>query len=179
MQFNQQVYQQCVSIVHNIVSQFVPKKTVKLGPKDPPFVTPVVKLLLKKRSRLRRCGHHDDADELSPRITANRADSLQKLSNATSKQLWTAVNKTRNSNKRDASSRLLRDPNIVNAYFAKIASKDGYDYRELDCFRRNDELHVYDLQMLTNVEVEGMLRHIKSTASGCHNIPAWLLRKFL
>ena len=128
MQFNQQVYQQCVSIVHNIVSQFVPKKTVKLGPKDPPFVTPVVKLLLKKRSRLRRRGHHDDADELSPRIkgmiTANRADSLQKLSNATSKQLWTAVNKTRNSNKRDASSRLLRDPNIVNAYFAKIAPKD-------------------------------------------------------
>ena len=43
-------------------------------------------------------------------------------------------------------------------------------------FRRNDELHVYDLQMLTNVEVEGMLRHIKSTASGCDNIPAWLLR---
>jgi len=180
MQFNQQVYQQCVSIVHNIVSQFVPKKTVKLGPKDPPFVTPVVKLLLKKRSRLRRRGRHDDADELSLRIkgmiTANRADSLQKLSNATSKQLWTAVNKTRNSNKRDASSRLLRDPNIVNAYFAKIAPKDGYDYRELDCFRRNNELHVYDLHMLTNVEVEGMLRYIKSTASGCDNIPAWLLR---
>jgi len=71
---------------------------------------------------------------------------------------------------------LLRDPNIVNAYFAKIAPKDGYDYRELYCFRRNNELHVYDLQMLTNVEVEGMLRHIKSTASGCDNIPAWLLR---
>jgi len=58
----------------------------------------------------------------------------------------------------------------------KIASKDGYDYRELDCFRRNDELHVYDPEMLTNVEVEGMLRHIKSTASGCDSIPAWLLR---
>jgi len=70
-------------------------------------------------------------------ITANRADSLQKLSNATSKQ--TAVNKTRNSNNRDASTRFLRDPDIVNAHFARIASKDGYDYRELDCFRRNDE----------------------------------------
>jgi len=67
-------------------------------------------------------------------ITANRADSLQKLSNATSKQLWKAVNKTRNSNKRDDSSRLLRDPDIVNAYFARIASKDGYDYRELAVF---------------------------------------------
>jgi len=103
MQFNdvEVVYQQLVSIVHNIVSQSVPTKTVKLGPKDPPFVTPVVKLLLKKRSRLCRRGCHNDADELSLRIkgmiTVNRADSLQKLSNATSKQLWTAVNKTRNS----------------------------------------------------------------------------------
>jgi len=30
--------------------------------------------------------------------------------------------------------------------------------------------------MLTNVEAEGMLRRIKSTASGCDSIPAWLLR---
>jgi len=30
--------------------------------------------------------------------------------------------------------------------------------------------------MLTNVKVEGMLRHIKSTASGCDSISAWLLR---
>ena len=45
MQFNdvEVVYQQFVSIVHNIVLQSVPTKTVKLGPKDAPFVTPIVK----------------------------------------------------------------------------------------------------------------------------------------
>ena len=49
-----------VDIVLHILSECVQAKTVVLGPKDPQYVTPLVKMLLKRRNRLRRQGRHDE-----------------------------------------------------------------------------------------------------------------------
>ena len=40
----------------------VPVKTVTIGPKDPEFITLLVKMLLRKRYRLRRKGRVDAAN---------------------------------------------------------------------------------------------------------------------
>ena len=47
-----------------MLSSSVPVKTVTIGPKDPEFVTPLVKMLLRKRYRLRRKGRVDAANVL-------------------------------------------------------------------------------------------------------------------
>ena len=42
--------------VHMLIAKTVPVKYVTIGPRDPPFVTPLLKTLLNKRRRLRKIG---------------------------------------------------------------------------------------------------------------------------
>jgi len=57
-----------VNSVHSIIEQSIPVRRVRLGHKDPAFVTPLIKVLLRRRSRLRRRGRIDEADTLAVRI---------------------------------------------------------------------------------------------------------------
>ena len=74
------IYLHFVDIVLHILSECVPAKTAVLGPKDPQYVTPLVKMLLKRRNRLRRQGRHDEANVVTQKInnliTTNRSSSL-------------------------------------------------------------------------------------------------------
>ena len=90
---------QFVDTVMFIVKQSVPIKNVTLGPRDPDYVTPLVKSLLTQRNRLRREGRIERADDIAQKINLLISQNIisqrfEKLSNATSKQLWDAVNKT-------------------------------------------------------------------------------------
>jgi len=67
---------------------------------------------------------------------------------------------------------LVHNPDTVNSFFAKVASKADYNPRELDQFVCGDD---GSYTPINNVQVEALLRNIKSTASGCDNLPAWLL----
>jgi hypothetical protein len=79
----------------NMISTAIPCKTVTMGPRDPPFMTPLVKDLLNTRRKLLRRGCLVEANSLALRINdiiANiRSQTFAKLTNATSKQLWDAV----------------------------------------------------------------------------------------
>lgn len=172
------LYSQFVTIVLNIVAQSIPTRSVSIGPKDPKFITPVIKLLLKRRNKLRRHGRLAEADEVAGRINAlisnNRSSAMSKLDQATPKQLWSSVNMVRNRSCSNNATSLLRDPNVVNNFFASVAHKNSYDKHELDgylCLPCNDFS-----QPVQNYEVEVMLRQVKLTAAGCDGIPAWLLR---
>jgi len=63
----------------------------------------------------------------------DRAHRLSKLNNATTKELWAAVNKVRNA-QQDNGLAILHNPDTVNNYFANIAFKENYDPRELESF---------------------------------------------
>ena len=54
--------------VHYFIDTCIPTKTVTLGPRDPDFVTPLVKSLLCKRRKLRRQGKDVEADALAAKI---------------------------------------------------------------------------------------------------------------
>jgi len=75
-----------------------------------------------------------------------------------------------------SSTDLLRDQDVVDSHFAKIAFKKFIwpDHTELDGFRR--ECNSENFDPLSNIEVEALLRNIKMSAAGCDRIPAWLLR---
>jgi len=76
----------------------IPTKTVTLGPRDPDFVTPLVKSLLCKRRKLRRQGKDVEADALAAKINRlicdYRKTRLSHLSEAGPKELWEAVRAT-------------------------------------------------------------------------------------
>jgi len=83
------LYSQFVDIIFDVVSRSVSSKTVVLGPKDPEYITPLIKSLLKQRNRLRRRGQPDKADVVAQKINTlisnDRAHRLSKLNTATSK----------------------------------------------------------------------------------------------
>jgi len=67
----EQMYDAFVNIVLRIVhAKCIPTKTIVLGPKDPEFITPLVKVLLKQRYRLRRQGLTSRANIIAQKINA-------------------------------------------------------------------------------------------------------------
>jgi len=84
------------------------------------------------------------AQKINDIICENRSTSLRKLDKATTKQMWAAVKKTRTGNDTYRNSTLLQNPNAVNRHFAKIASKNIYDHKELDIYRHTWEYCDFD-----------------------------------
>jgi hypothetical protein len=116
------MYIKFLEVVKSQVAICIPSKDVAIGPKDPEFVTPLVKSLLVKRNRMRRRGRTEEADSLAARINniiANvRSCRFAKLTNATSKELWEAVKgKARINNETDRYAHILSSPDIVNVFF--------------------------------------------------------------
>ena len=64
------------------------------------YVTPLVKSLIRKRNRMRKRSHFKRAEVLAQcinaLITEKRSNALDKLADCNAKELWNAVNKTRN-----------------------------------------------------------------------------------
>ena len=118
-----------------MVHTSVPVNVVRLGPRDPPFITPVIKQLLRKRNYLRRRARYLEANSLAEKInlliTQSRSSNLIKLANANPKQLWAAVKSSVNSGSRNHSSGhpLLNDVHAVNdflpAYLFILEVKDA------------------------------------------------------
>ena len=123
----EQVYDDFVGITQNILSFTVPVKTVSMGPKDPEFITPRVKAMLRKRNRLRRKGRLEEADSLAQQIntviTNGRSNALNKLETASTKELWNAVNKTSKSKVKGHANTILHDPDAVNTFFCKSCNQ--------------------------------------------------------
>ena len=74
----QKLYDMFVQSVHSIIEHSIPVRLVRLGHLDPAFVTPLVKVLLRKRYRLRRQGRIEDADILAVRINTLIHDARSK-----------------------------------------------------------------------------------------------------
>ena len=62
------LYEHFVNTVLTILAQSAPCKNVVLGTRDPDYITPLIKSLLRKRNRLRRCGHVERANHLAQKI---------------------------------------------------------------------------------------------------------------
>jgi len=62
------LYQHFVNSVLTILAESVPCKNVVLGSKDPEYITPLIKSLLRKRNRLSRRGRVDRANHLAQRL---------------------------------------------------------------------------------------------------------------
>jgi len=71
----------------NLVKVCIPVNRVRLGPRDPPFITPLTKFLLRKRNRLYHKRRVEQANELAIKINslivAERSKTLANLENAT------------------------------------------------------------------------------------------------
>ena len=169
------MYSSFLHIVRTFIHISIPTKTITLGPRDPDYVTPLVKSLLNKRRKLRRQGKCREADELARKINGlisdYRNNRLAHLSEAGPKELWAAV---KDHGRRTINNSPLLDPDTVNTYFAAIATDDSY------CI---DEVLKYCVPVdevfypLTEYQIEPLLRRIQRTSSGFDDLPYWVFKK--
>ena len=180
----QDIYSEFLEVVKTQVANCIPSKMVTIGPKDPSYITPMVKSLLVKRNRLRRRGKIDEANILAERINEiivnNRSKTFEKLAKANSKELWEAVKGRRNNcAARNRYSHIFSSPDVVNNFFATIARTEDYKLDDIIELRNvitpSDLLEVENLS-LTEIDIEPILRRLKDTAPGYDGIPAWVFR---
>jgi hypothetical protein len=151
----------------------VSARMVTLGPRDPDFVTPLIKSLLRTRNKLRRRGKIEQANELAIKINQliaqERSRTLARLDSANPKQLWRAVRKVNGSSQNTVCHPLLEDINSVNDYFANISYDSNYnELRECHQLTHDDCISVEPY------EIERCLKRIKPTSAGPDGLPRWL-----
>ena len=74
----QRVYDMFLNDIHRLIDECVPVKLVTMGPRDPPYVTPVIKSMLAKRYRLRKKGQVVEANKLAEKINQSIQDIRSK-----------------------------------------------------------------------------------------------------
>ena len=156
-----------------------------LGRRDPYFISPLVKKLLRKRNKLNHSGKTGEAAALSVKINELVAENKQKLiekaSNGDIKTLWKTVNTT--ANKKSQYDLLTEFENVdkINEHFTAIATDPDYDITAPITFDLTTFIASHPDDSIPEVgeyEVFWALENITKTAAGPDNIPYWFFKKF-
>jgi hypothetical protein len=175
------LYTRFLAICKYFIHCSIPTRTVTLRHRDPDYVTPYVKYLLRKRYTLRRKGRSEEANLLAQKINDTisniRSKRLSNLQNAPSKILWKSVAPRTRDNNCDVSNSILYDIDSACDFFANISFDSAYNVDKVMEFSKLPQ-HVHVGQYLTatdisSVTVERLLRSIKSTSPGTDGLPSW------
>jgi hypothetical protein len=175
------MYTAFLNVIHQMIESSIPCKYVRMSMHEPPFVTPLVKLLLRKRNKLRRMGKLSEANTIAEKINGliieDRGRRLAKLSNSSSKELWAAVKHSGGNGSATASLHpLLSDVNAVNDFFANISyTAQRHDLESSATADLSPESWRADLSIL-DYQIEPYLKNQKLTAPGLDGLPSWLFR---
>jgi hypothetical protein len=91
----QNVYNEFLDVVEFYIEHCIPVITVRIGRRDPEFITPYIKSLVNKRNKLCKQGKYELADNLAMKINGAIADNLRnqlsKLVDAPVHAMWDAL----------------------------------------------------------------------------------------
>jgi Reverse transcriptase (RNA-dependent DNA polymerase) len=173
----QSLYNEFMLCLFAIIDTSIPMKTVSIGPKDPEFITPLVKSLLMKRNKLRRRGELEKANDLATKIntmiTENRTVRLKNMEDCSIKDLWSAV---KQKNGKHSTIKGVGDADAANIYFSKISFDDNLEDINVDDFFNVDSRNDDTDDFLMPYAIEPLLGGLKSTSAGLDNLPYWLFK---
>lgn len=159
----------------SILNRFYPERAVTITTRDPEYVTPDLKLKLRRKNRLMRAGRTDEAGALAQQIgkdiTRRECTRLRRVGNKADKgDIWAAV--------RRLTSRHQHTPEIpgvdsdaLNNYYAAISTDQDYRSPSLkESVRENQQ------EYISEWEIFKILDHLRPTATGLDQLPSWFLR---
>jgi hypothetical protein len=163
-------YAYIVQYILQLVRQTVPCNMITIKAKDPPFVTPLIKLLLKRRYRLRKAGKIELANNLSEKINSLIASesmvSCRKLTTLAPKQLWSTVRVLNNQSvTRNSCVNVCKDPDVYNRFFASVSYCPSKQTSFLDnvAVTTGPDAELDDLPACDDLELSNIFRKIKNT----------------
>jgi len=112
------------------MDEYYPVRTVTTTSREPAFVTPDIKHLLRRKSRLMHAGRIEEASAVAARIgiaiaKANRRELNDVNSSLGTKALWQRVNKIiENPNESESGSKVTSEE--LNSHYANISTDSSY-----------------------------------------------------
>ena len=182
---------QCIQEkVQNFQSAFMrmyndcfPVKTVLMASRDPPFMSPLVKHLLKRRQALLRIGGQKQNPNViifQERINKLiRENQLQAVKHDSSKHdtgtrsWWSTINSITGRKSICQSISSIIDTSRINEYIGEINTDPDYSPAEMFNIPEGTWVPPFTVH-----EVRQALINIKRTASGPDDLPYWLFRDF-
>jgi len=165
------------SVMLGMLDRFYPVKTITLSERDPAFVTPENKLLLRKRNSLMRAGRVEEAGSICTKIGRSIAVfNSSKLThikpNAGTRDLWQEVSRLT----KPANHDLCYPPTInaqsLNDHYCSISSDSCYTDPPPKLTAPIFSRHA----TFSEFEVFKLFDKLKPTTAGPDNIPSWFLR---
>lgn len=164
------------TIMQDLLDTFYPVEYITVTSSDPPFVTPIIKALLRRKNRLMRKGRIEEASALSERVrTLITHRSSKWLRNVdirkNPKEVWNKVNEVLHGTRRDCSKQVDGiTAQALNEHYASISTDADYQAPRLKQTASNNKCKLTEWCMFR------MLDNLKPTATGLDGIPAWFLR---
>ena len=158
----------------SMLDTFYPMHTATVTNRDPYFVTPKIKSLLRKRNKLMHRGKVEKAESITKKISQSVAiQAKTSFSGCTrgSKELWEKVRQVTGKAK-SGSSPVHVSADQLNEHFAAISTDKHY----LPPLRKATVNEGYPCSSFTEDTVFHILDHIKPTAAGLDNLPHWFLQ---
>jgi len=163
----------------DLLDRYYPERVITVTSSDPPYVTPAVKAMLRRKNRLMHAGRTDEAGAIAARICTiiSRKSSkwLCKVdTRKCTKDAWTKVREVIRGSNNHASDRIdVLTPQMFNDHYAAISTDKNYRAprpklsasSKLCCIRK--------------VDVFRMLDTLQPTATGLDSIPAWCCGSYL
>jgi len=152
--------------------------------KDPAFITPSIKVLLRRRNKLRKLGRIEQADAIATKINKmidyNRKQLLVNAEYQDTAKLWSMLRRTNNWGAKKSRLGECGSADDVNNYFATVATDNNYSrvklMDELSRQTSNTEAMPASSASYTPDYITIMLSKLQKTSTGSDRIPYWFLK---
>ena len=163
------------STVNFLLDTYYPIKTVTLTDKDPQYITPEVKTLLRRKNVLMHQGKFEEASSLALKIgkliTRHNASKLSHINPKTGTgDLWEEVRRLTSCKTRKQTCPPNITSSMLNAHYANVSNDPNYSppSPKYTCSSPSSQVSEF--------EVFRLLDNLRPTATGPDNIPFWFLR---
>ena len=158
-------YENLQNLIMEALDQTCPLKKVKLSDRDPPFMTPYLKSLLKKKYQLKR--RNRSSVNLEEEIKNEIKKNLTRGKRGTA-LWWKEINTLAGRTK--SKSTIKHNAHELNDFFANICTTENYRKPEQKSTASEE------VSEITIQQVYDELRNLKRTTTGPDGIPSWLLK---
>jgi hypothetical protein len=164
------------SVALGLLNWFYPERMITVRSRDPAYITPRIKSLLRKRNRLMRAGRIEKAGAIARRvgkeITKHNRTRLQKYNGQVdAKDMWAAVRQLTGRQQQSAIPDNI-DADRLNRHYANISTDRAYVQPPVKLTVMED----WTSDWVTEQRMFRLLDSLKPTATGLDGLPAWFLR---
>jgi len=151
-----------------LLNTHYPLQTVTLTSRDPPFITPAVKTMLRRKNTLMRRGRTVEYSALALRISTgiakHNSGRLVDANTIGSKSMWAKVNEVTGKQRRAMPTEGGLDAAVLNAHYAATSTDLMYTVPQIKSTCSNS------ITWPTERTVFNALHNLKNTASGMDGI---------